>query len=100
MKVLIGFDGSDCAKVAIRDLQKAGLPGDTEAVVLSAAEMFVFMASPVPVSMTVPATTDLPPPVRRFRALAAQAMADARAAHAARTFLLPHLHPAAEATET
>jgi nucleotide-binding universal stress UspA family protein len=38
MKVLIGYDGSDHANAAIDDLSRAGLPPDTEAIVLSAVE--------------------------------------------------------------
>jgi hypothetical protein len=37
MKVLIGYDGSDCATAAIRDLRRAGLPNHAQALVLSAA---------------------------------------------------------------
>jgi len=38
MKVLIGYDGSDHANIAIDDLKRAGLPDDCEAVVLSSVE--------------------------------------------------------------
>src|SRR5262245_25037332 len=38
MKVLIGYDGSDHANAAIDDLKCAGLPEDTEAIILSAIE--------------------------------------------------------------
>jgi nucleotide-binding universal stress UspA family protein len=38
MKVLIGYDGSTHADAAIDDLKWAGLPQDTEAIVLSAIE--------------------------------------------------------------
>ena len=79
MKVLIGFDGSDCSKGAIRDLQKAGLPADTEAMVLSVAEMFVYMTSPVAAGMAAASPQDMPLTVRRLRAFAAEAMAEARA---------------------
>jgi nucleotide-binding universal stress UspA family protein len=39
MKVLIGYDGSDCAREAIRDLSRAGLPSRGEAIVLSVADL-------------------------------------------------------------
>jgi nucleotide-binding universal stress UspA family protein len=39
MKVLIGYDGSDCAEAALDDLQRAGLPSEAEALVLSVTEI-------------------------------------------------------------
>ncbi|HUF04488.1 MAG TPA: universal stress protein [Aridibacter sp.] len=41
MKVLIGFDGSDSAKEAIEDLRFAGLPGDTEALIVTVTESWL-----------------------------------------------------------
>ncbi len=41
MKILIGFDGSRCAEAALNDLQRAGLPNATEAVVLSVADVWL-----------------------------------------------------------
>jgi len=41
MKILIAYDGSDCADAALDDLRKAGLPPDAEALVLSVAEVWV-----------------------------------------------------------
>jgi len=38
MKILIGYDGSTHADIAIDDLQRAGLPQKAEAIVLSAVE--------------------------------------------------------------
>jgi nucleotide-binding universal stress UspA family protein len=40
MKVLIGYDGSECADAAILDLRQAGLPAETEAMVLSVVDVF------------------------------------------------------------
>ena len=37
MKILIAYDGSDCAEAALKDLQRAGLPKMAEAVALSVA---------------------------------------------------------------
>ena len=49
MKVLIGYDGSDCAEAALDDLQRAGLPASgVEALALSVAD--VFMVPPPPPS--------------------------------------------------
>src|SRR5436190_136116 len=39
MRVLIGYDGSDCARAAIADLARAGMPERAEAVVLAAADL-------------------------------------------------------------
>lgn len=41
MKILIAYDGSDCAKAALEDLKSAGLPTKAEAMVLSIADVFV-----------------------------------------------------------
>jgi nucleotide-binding universal stress UspA family protein len=40
MKILIGYDGSPFADAAIDDLQRAGLPADTAALVLSVADVW------------------------------------------------------------
>lgn len=41
MKILIGYDGSECADAALDDLKRAGLPENTEAHVLSVAEVWL-----------------------------------------------------------
>jgi len=41
MKILIGYDGSECADAALEDLRWAGLPDVAEAVVFTAADVFV-----------------------------------------------------------
>ena len=41
MKILIGYDGSECADAALEDLQRAGLPAEAEVVVLTAADVFI-----------------------------------------------------------
>ncbi len=41
MKILIGYDGSRSADAALDDLQKAGLPDDVEAKVISIAEVWM-----------------------------------------------------------
>lgn len=38
MRILIGYDGSECADVAIDDLRRAGLPREATAIVLSVIE--------------------------------------------------------------
>ncbi|HEX6044533.1 MAG TPA: universal stress protein [Pyrinomonadaceae bacterium] len=46
-KILIAYDGSACAEAALDDLQRAGLPDDAEAVVMSVTELWL---PPVPPS--------------------------------------------------
>lgn len=41
MKILIGYDGSDCSERMIWDLKHAGLPKQAEAVVMSVAEHWI-----------------------------------------------------------
>jgi nucleotide-binding universal stress UspA family protein len=41
MKILIAYDGSDCADAALDDLQRAGLPGEAEAQIISVAEVWL-----------------------------------------------------------
>lgn len=41
LRVLIAYDGSDCAEAAIEDLGRAGLPDAAEAIVLTVADVFV-----------------------------------------------------------
>lgn len=46
MKILIGYDGSECADAALDDLKRAGLPESAEAHILSIAE--VWLPPPAP----------------------------------------------------
>jgi nucleotide-binding universal stress UspA family protein len=55
MKILIAYDGSDCAEAALDDLGRAGLPGVCDILVLSAAKAL----APAPVLAALPAG---PPP--------------------------------------
>lgn len=38
MRILVGYDGSDCAHAALQDLERAGLPRKADALVISVAE--------------------------------------------------------------
>lgn len=51
MKILIGYDGSECADAALADLKRAGLPNDAEALIVSVAE--VWMPPPPPSSYEI-----------------------------------------------
>ena len=51
MKLLIAYDGSDCADAALDDLNQAGLPAQVEAFILSVAE--VWLPPPPPSSYEI-----------------------------------------------
>src|SRR5215470_15721861 len=85
MKILIAYDGSDCAKAALDDLPRAGLPRVAEALIMSVADVFLPPASS-------PAAA-LPPQVsaavQQARTRAAHALAEAQAlAQQGRHYLL------------
>jgi nucleotide-binding universal stress UspA family protein len=63
MKIIIAYDGSECAEAALQDLKSAGLPPTTEALVLSLADVFV----PPPINKEIDNTFPLyvPDGVRR-----------------------------------
>jgi len=46
MKILIGHDGSESADAALVDLQRAGLPHEAEALVVSVADVMMVPATP------------------------------------------------------
>ena len=50
-KILIAYDGSACAEAALDDLQRAGLPQEAEAVVMSVTELW--LPAPPPSSLAV-----------------------------------------------
>ena len=74
MRILIGYDGSASADAAIDDLLEAGLPPDTEALIVSVAEV------PMPPSSIE--NEVVAPPVTSRRVTDALAQAEARAAQA------------------
>ena len=41
MKILLAYDGSECADAALQDLKRAGLGDDAEILVMSLADVFV-----------------------------------------------------------
>lgn len=49
MKVLIGYDGSECADEALSELRRAGLPDEAEAIIISVAEHWLL---PYPIQET------------------------------------------------
>ena len=92
MKLLIGFDGSDCAKAAVQDLVLAGLPAAVDATIVSVADMLV----KVPYEEYLPPAKDAQPPARLVataRVLAADAMGEARRASLEGVDLVSTLFP-------
>ncbi len=51
-KVLVGYDGSECADAAIDDLTRAGLPDETELIVLSVSDVWELPVGPAPIPPT------------------------------------------------
>lgn len=51
MRILIGYDGSECAEAALDDLQRSGLPSKAEAQIVSVAE--VWLPPPPPSSYEI-----------------------------------------------
>lgn len=41
MRILIGYDGSDCSDAALNDLKDAGMPEEAEVLVMSVADVFL-----------------------------------------------------------
>lgn len=78
MKILIAYDGSDGAKLALADLQRAGLPDEAEAIVLSAADVWI-LASPGDESQTPAYSKMYPDSWSKERKEAEQALDKARA---------------------
>lgn len=70
MRILIGYDGSDCARAAIDDLRRAGLPPRCEAVVLSVADVWL----PAAGFGAAPASEPLIPSIAGIRARAREAL--------------------------
>ena len=75
MKILIGYDGSECADAALEDLQRAGLGADVEALVMTVADVFVPMPLDEEVENTVPMY--VPPAIKRAHERAEQKLEEA-----------------------
>ena len=71
MKILIGYDGSDCSQRMIWDLQHAGLPRQAEAVVMTVAEHW--LAAPTSFGGVDVHFTEAPDEAENTRAMAEQA---------------------------
>ena len=71
MKILIGYDDSDCSERMIGDLRHAGLPRQAEAVVMTVAEHW--LAPPTSFGGVDVHFTEAPDEAENTRAMAAQA---------------------------
>lgn len=74
-KILIGYDGSSCTADTIADLERAGLPGRIEALVMSAADVYLPTASDSAETAATPELADL---VRGARERASAALGTAQ----------------------
>jgi nucleotide-binding universal stress UspA family protein len=80
MKVLIAYDGSDCAEAALDDLQRAGLASAAEALVLSVTE--VSLPPPPPSSYEIveqARAVHVPADIKRVYARGSLAIQEAQA---------------------
>ncbi len=73
MKILIGYDGSDCSERMLWDLKHAGLPKQAEVVVMTVAEHWI--ATPTSFGGVDVHFTEVPDEEANTRALAGQAQA-------------------------
>ena len=77
MKILIAYDGSECADAALEDLKKGGLPTTADALVLTGADVFL----PPPINEEIDNAFPLyvPPGVKRAHERAARKLSQAEA---------------------
>jgi nucleotide-binding universal stress UspA family protein len=75
MKILIAYDGSECAETALEDLKRAGLPGDVDVLVMSIADIFL-----PPPDDEVETTAYVPEAVKQARERAQGQLEEAAAA--------------------
>jgi nucleotide-binding universal stress UspA family protein len=75
MKLLIAYDGSECADAALEDLRSAGLPKQAEVLVMSMADVFL----PPPINEEIDDTfpMQVPEGVKRAHAHAARRLKEA-----------------------
>src|SRR5687767_5972111 len=78
MKIVLGYDGSECADLAIEDLPRAGLGADCEVLVLSAVDVYPQLPPSIFQELDKQAMANSSPAVQRAHKLAAQAMQEAR----------------------
>lgn len=78
-KILIGYDGSDCADAALDDLSRAGLPPEADVQILSVAEVWLPPPPPSAAEIVEQAReVEVPADMQRVYARGCQAEKDAR----------------------
>ena len=79
MRILIAYDGSDCADRAINDLRRAGLPPEAEAVVISVADVLLPVPPPSSDELVEAAfSNNVPAVTKNARERALRAVSEAR----------------------
>lgn len=78
MRILLAYDGSECANVAIDDLAHAGLGDEVEARVMSVADVYPRLPESFFESTDPAKLQQMSPSVRRAHELAMSAMAEAK----------------------
>jgi nucleotide-binding universal stress UspA family protein len=78
MKILIAYDGSSCADAALLDLQRAGLPVEVEALVISVADVWLWPGSNQEAAKSTSAVLEIAS-VTKAHKRALQAVEEARA---------------------
>jgi len=100
LRILIGYDGSECAKAALLDLRRAGLPSEAEVIVMAVADVFVPPPDDTEADRTFPRY--MPTSISRAHEHAkqevAQALALAEAAMTQLATLFPHWEIHAESS--
>ena len=96
MKVLIAYDGSPCSDAALEDLQRAGLPDNVEAIVLSVADVWLLPQSEPEAPKPLGASMAAREARAAATALKARAQAQAESAMLRLQALFPTWHISAE----
>jgi nucleotide-binding universal stress UspA family protein len=78
LRILIGYDGSECSDAAVEDLARAGLPAEADVRVMTVADLFV-PGGDAEISGSVLLPAQLHEAIERARARAAAALDAARA---------------------
>ena len=78
LRILIGYDGSDCADAAIYDLRRAGLPADVEAVVMTCVDLTPHLPQSCYQPVDAATAAHEPQIIRNARTLAMAAIYEAR----------------------
>lgn len=78
MRLLIGYDGSECAGAAIYDLRRAGLPPDVEATLMTCVDLTPHLPASCYQPVDAATAAKEPPIVRNARLLALAAITEAK----------------------